>query len=78
MAKDVFMGVYPPSLIFAKKQDWMNVIQCCIMIGWTYLTFVVPSIFLLQPGMVSDKNTQRNIFTIITLCSFHKGSAAER
>jgi hypothetical protein len=56
----------------------MNVIQYSIMIGWTYLAFVVPSIFLLQLGMVSDKNTRRNIFTIITLCSFHKGNAVER
>ena len=27
--------------------------------------------------MVSDKNTQRNIFTIIFLCSFHKGIIAK-
>ena len=29
--------------------------------------------FCLKPGMVSDKNTQRNIFTIIFLFSSHKG-----
>ena len=29
--------------------------------------------FCFKPRMVSDKNTQRNIFTIIFLCLFHKG-----
>ena len=29
--------------------------------------------FCFRPRMVSDNNTQRNIFTIISLCSFHMG-----
>ena len=38
----------------------------------------MPCVFILhyfcfKPKMVSDKNTRRNILTIILLCSFHKG-----
>ena len=33
--------------------------------------------FCFKPGMVSGKNTRRNIFTIILLCSFHKGIIAK-
>jgi hypothetical protein len=33
--------------------------------------------FCFKPGMVSDKNTQRSIFAIISLCSFHKGIIAK-
>jgi hypothetical protein len=40
--------------------------------------FVIPLIFCSKPGSVSDKNTRRNIFIFMTLCSFHKGSTAER
>jgi uncharacterized membrane protein len=77
MARDVFMEVYPPSLNFAKSRldecdsmlhnDWLDI-----------LVFVIPLIFCSKPGRVSDKNTRRNIFTFITLYSFHKGSIAER
>ena len=38
---------------------------------------VIPHSFCFKPGMVSDKNTRRNIFTIMFLCSFHKGITAE-
>ena len=34
--------------------------------------------FCFKPWMVSDKNTRRNIFTIIFLCSFHKSIIAKR
>ena len=33
--------------------------------------------FCFKPGMVSDKNTQRNISTIIFVFSFHKGITAK-
>jgi len=33
--------------------------------------------FYFRPRMVSGKNTRRNIFTIIFLCSFHKGIIAK-
>ena len=33
--------------------------------------------FCFKPGMVSDKNIRRNIFTITLICSFHKGITAK-
>ena len=33
--------------------------------------------FYFRPRMLSGKNSQRNIFTIIFLCSFHKGIIAK-
>ena len=33
--------------------------------------------FCFKPGMVSDKNIRRNIFTVIFLYSFHKGITAK-
>ena len=50
-------GSISPKLDFGKNQDWMKVIQCCIMIAWTYLAFVNPLIFCSKPDKVSDKNT---------------------
>jgi hypothetical protein len=41
-----------------------------MMIGWAYLVF---SSFCFQPEMISNKNTRSNIFTVISLCLFHKG-----
>jgi len=38
---------------------------------------VIPHSFCFKPGMVSDKNTRRNIFIIIFLFSFHKGITAK-
>ena len=44
MAWNVFREVYPPAWILQQNQVWMielscvNVIQCCMIIGWTYLT----------------------------------------
>ena len=33
-----FREAHPPGLIFARQsQVWMDVIQCCMMVGWTYL-----------------------------------------
>ena len=61
-----------PKLEFCKIQVWMNLIQCCVTVGWTYLVLVIHLIFFSNPGKVSDKNTQRNISTIIFICSIHK------
>jgi hypothetical protein len=33
--------------------------------------------FCFKPKMVSDKNTRRNILTIMFLCLFHKGITTE-
>ena len=54
----------------------MDVI-CCMIIGWTYLASSSFIFFCFKPGTVSDKNTRRNIFTIMFLCSLHKGITAK-
>jgi hypothetical protein len=46
--------------------DWLDI--ACV---------VILRSFCFKPTMVSDKNTQRNILTIIFLCSFHKGIIAK-
>jgi hypothetical protein len=34
----IFREAQPPYLNFVRQnQVWMDVIQCCLMIGWTYL-----------------------------------------
>ena len=38
---------------------------------------VIPYSFCFRPRMVSGKNTRRNIFIIIFLCSLHKGITAK-
>ena len=74
----IFQRNPSPRLEFCKEsQVWMDVIQCCMMIGWTYLESSSHSFFAIKPGMVSDQNTQRNIFIIIFLFLFHKGITVE-
>ena len=46
--------------------NWLN-IPCVVILHS----------FCFKPGMVSDENTRRNIFTIIFLFSFHKGITAK-
>ena len=46
--------------------NWLN-IPCVVILHS----------FCFKPGMVSDKNTRRNIFIIIFLFSFHKGITAK-
>ena len=46
--------------------DWMDI---------PYV--VIPRSFCFKPEMVSDKNTQRNMFTIIFLYLFHKDIIAK-
>jgi hypothetical protein len=38
---------------------------------------VIAHLFCFKPGIVSDKNTRRNIFTTIFPYSIHKGITAE-
>jgi hypothetical protein len=45
MARDVLRKL-SLKLEFCKNQVWMDLIQCCMMIGWTYLMFVITSFFL--------------------------------
>jgi hypothetical protein len=46
--------------------DWLDI-----------LGVVILHPFCSNPGMVSGKNTRRNILMIIFLCSVHKGITAE-
>ena len=46
--------------------DWLD-IPCVVVLRS----------FCFKPRMVSEKNIRRNIFTIIFLCSFHKGITAK-
>ena len=48
------------------RDNWLD-IPCIIILHSFYF----------KPRMVSDKNTRRNIFTIIFLCSFHKDITAK-
>jgi hypothetical protein len=46
--------------------------------NWLDMPYIVIlHTFWFKLGMVSDKNSQRNICTVIFLCSFHKGIAAK-
>ena len=77
MARDVFREVYPPSLNFAAKSSLDG---CDSMLHDDWLD--IPCVFILhsfyfKPEMVSDKNTQRNMFTIIFLYLFHKDIIAK-
>ena len=51
----------------------MDVIQCCIIIGWTYLASSSFILFASNLEWLVTKNTRRNIFTTIFLCSLHRG-----
>ena len=54
--------------------------ECDLMLHDNWLDIpcvVILHPFCFKPGMVSYKNTRRNIFIIIFLCSFHKGIIAK-
>ena len=73
-----FREAHPPGLKFANQsQVWMDVIQCCMMIGWTYLESSSFVLFASNLEWLVTKSTRRNIFTIIFLCSLHKGITAQ-
>ena len=77
--------VHLPHLNFARQnQVWMDRILMCecdsmLHDNWLDVPYVIIlHSFCFKRGMVSDKNTKRNIFTIIFLFSFHKGITAKR
>jgi len=68
-----FREVYPPAWILQMHNqfEWMLLNVAWWLDGHTLRRH--PSFFFcFKPGTVSDKNTRRNIFTIIFLFSFHK------
>ena len=52
-------------------------IQRCMIIGWTYLESSSFILFASNLEWLVTKNAQRNIFTTMFLCLFHKGITAE-
>ena len=78
-----FQRSLSPSLNFAIKSsldDRTLMCECGSMLHDNWLDIpcvVILHSFCFKPRMVSDKNTQRNIFIIIFLCSFHKGIIAK-
>ena len=55
----------------------VNVIQCCMIIGWTYLTSSSFILFSSNIEWLVTKNARRNIFIIMFICSLHKGITAK-
>ena len=78
-----FREVHPPNMNFAtQNQVWTIEFshECGSMLYDDWLGIhcvVILYSFYFKPGMVSDKKYSRNIFTIIFLCSFHKGITAK-
>jgi hypothetical protein len=56
-------------LFHGSLHDAWAVFPLCLLFLWSFCS---------RPRKVSDKSTRRNIFTIISLCSFHKDNVAER
>ena len=75
----MFLEMSIPNLNFATKSsldDRTLMCECDSMLHDDWLDIpcvVILHSFCFKPAMVSDKNTQRNILTIIFLCPFHKG-----
>ena len=55
----------------------MDVIQCCMMIGWTYLESSSFNLFASNLEQLVIIIPEGIFFTIMFLCSFHKGITAE-
>ena len=80
----MFLEKSIPSLNFVTKSsldDRTLMSECDSMLHDDWLDIpciVILRSFCFKPRMVSDKNTQRKIFTNIFLCSFHKGIRAKK
>ena len=64
-----FFKAHPPCLNFARQsQVWMDVIQCCMMIGWTYLE---SSSFILFASILEWLVTKipKGIFSQLCFCA---------
>ena len=47
--QDFFREAHPPNLNFARQNKvWMDVIHCCMIIGWTYLALSSLILFALD------------------------------
>jgi len=76
----IFQRSPSPRLEFCKAKSSLDGCNSMLHDNWLDIPWVIiirPLCF--KPRMVSDKNTWRNIFfTIIFLCSFHKGIIVKR
>ena len=68
-----------PRLEFCKAKSSLDGCDSMLHDDWLDIhCIIILHSFCFKPGMVSDKNTRRNIFTQIFLYSFHKGITAKR
>ena len=75
----IFQRSSSPTLEFCKAKSSLDGSDSMLHDDWLDIPWVIIlHSFCFKPGMVSDKNTQRNIFTNTFLCSFHKGITAKR
>ena len=70
--KRCFQGSLSPSLNFAAKSSLDGCDSMLYDDSLDKPCVVILCSFCFKPEMVSDKNTRRNILTIIFICSFHK------
>ena len=69
----IFQRSPSPRLEFCKTKSSLYGCDSVLHDDWLDIPWVVIlHSFCFKPRMVSDKNTRRNIFTIIFLCSLHK------
>ena len=74
----IFQRSPSPRLEFCRAKSSLDVCDSVLHDDWLDKPWVIIlHSFCFKPGMVSDKNTRRNIFTIIFLCLFHKGIIAK-
>ena len=74
----IFQRSPSPGLNFARQsQVWMDVIKCCMIIGWTYLESSSFILFASNLEWLVTKRPEGIFFTIMFLCSLHKGIIAK-
>ena len=75
----MFLEKSIPQLEFCRKKSSLDGCDSMLHDDWLDIPCVlIPHSFCFKPRMVSDKNSRRNIFTIIFLCLFHKGITGKR
>ena len=74
----IFQRSLSPRLEFCKVKSSLDGCDSVLHDDWLDIPWVVIlHSFCFKPRMVSDKSTWRNIFTIMFLCSLHKGITAK-
>ena len=74
----IFQRSPSPRLEFCKVKSSLYGCDLVLHHDWLNIPWVIIlHYFCFKLGMVSDKNTWRNIFTIMFVCLFHKGITTE-